>query len=272
MIRASATAKINLALVVGPRRPDGLHEVVTVLQRIDLADRLELQPAEALHVDGYPADTLVRRALELVAAAVGVTADWRVRIEKKIPVAAGLGGGSADAAVALRLGNEALGSPLGPADLHSLARQLGSDVPFFLTDGPQLATGDGTELEAVELPQDFWIVLVLPNGESKRSTADVYARFDGRNGAEGFDQRRDAVLATIAEARRPEDLRGFPSNDLGSPALAEELRSLGAFRTDLSGAGPAVYGLFTRERDALAAASAVRPAGRAWVTAPAWYG
>src|SRR4029079_1662398 len=94
--RASATAKINLALVVGPTRDDGYHEVATVLQRIDLADRIDVEPASESDVAGFTDDTLVRRALELLAAETGRA--WHARIEKHIPVAAGLGGGSSDAA------------------------------------------------------------------------------------------------------------------------------------------------------------------------------
>jgi len=272
VIRASATAKINLALVVGPSRSDGKHEVATVLQRIDLADRLELDAAPALRVDGFADDTLVRRALEALAAAVGVQPGWRVRIEKKIPVAAGLGGGSADAAAALQLANAALGHPLAPHDLHALARDLASDVPFFLTSGPQLATSDGTQLQPLDLPQDFWIVLLLPHGVRKASTADIYARFDERNGAGGFGERREVLLDGLANLARAVHLSTLPPNDLASSPFAERLRELGAFRADVSGAGPAVYGLFARERDAHAAASALGAAGRTWITAPAWYG
>ena len=139
MKRASASAKINLALVVGPRRDDGLHEVVTILQRIDLADRIELNEANELRVTGFTEDTLVRRALELIAAAAGVEPRWSAKIEKKIPVAAGLGGGSSDAATALVLANGMLEQPLPQERVHELANELGSDVPFFLTSGPQFA-------------------------------------------------------------------------------------------------------------------------------------
>ena len=271
MIRASASAKINLALVVGPRRPGGKHEVATVLQRIDVADRLELRAAPDPRVEGFRDDTLVRRALEAVAEAAGVAQAWHARIEKRIPVAAGLGGGSADAAAALRLANSTLLTPLEDTLLHELAAELGADVPFFLTNGPQLATQDGTKLEPLELPQDFWIVLLLPNGERKRSTADVYARFDERNGAEGFEARSEALRAALARVTRATDLAALPPNDLASSPYSDELRTLGAFRADVSGAGPAVYGVFTRERDAHAAAEAIGAAGRSFVTAPAWY-
>src|SRR5262249_54052750 len=101
-----AHAKINLALVVGPRRTDGKPEVTTVLQRVGLTDRLELESADALAVEGFPDDTLIRRSLELIAEAAGVEPAWRVVVDKRIPVAAGLGGGSADAAAALLLANE----------------------------------------------------------------------------------------------------------------------------------------------------------------------
>ncbi len=106
MTRAPAPAKINLALVVGPRRDDGKHEVATILQRIDLCDRVTVEPAQSLEVQGFARDTIVARALSALADAAGVRAAWRARIEKRIPVAAGLGGGSSDAATALRLANE----------------------------------------------------------------------------------------------------------------------------------------------------------------------
>ena len=185
MRRRPATAKLNLALVVGPLREDGRHEVATVLQRIDLADRISIEPAPRLTVEGFRDDTLVGGALECLARAAGCEPRWKARIWKRIPVSAGLGGGSSDAATALRLANESLPQPLSSAALVELAASLGSDVPFFLTFGPQLGTGTGTELAPLGLPQDYWVVLVVPDGAHKSSTADVYAGFDRRGGAEG---------------------------------------------------------------------------------------
>jgi len=180
--RAPAPAKINLALVVGPLRDDGKHEVLTVLQRIDLVDRIELEEAPELTVDGFAGDTLVGAALRELARAAGIEARWRVEIDKKIPVAAGLGGGSSDAATALRLANETLTEPLPAEDLHRVAAHLGADVPFFLADGPQLGAGDGSELEPLDLPQDFSVVAVPLQKKSKSSNDDVYAAFDTRHG------------------------------------------------------------------------------------------
>jgi 4-diphosphocytidyl-2-C-methyl-D-erythritol kinase len=263
-----APAKINLALVVGPRRADGKHELATVYQRVDLGDRITVDPANETTVAGFPEDTIVRAALDSLGAPNG----WRVRIEKKIPVAAGLGGGSSDAATALRLANAQLEQPLAADELHELAARAGADVPFFLRDGPQLGTGDGTVLEALELPQDFVVLLVLPHRAAKRSTAQVYGAFDERRGDAGFDERVAALRAVLAAVRRPRDLAALPANDLASSPLSERLIAEGAFRADVSGAGPTVYGLFHRTADAARAARAVRAAGRTWVTIPAWYG
>jgi len=271
-VRAPAPAKINLALVVGPLRPDGKHELVTVYQRAGIADRIDLEPAGALRVDGFLADTLVRGALEALAAHAGVEPRWRVHIEKRLPVAAGLGGGSSDAATALRLANATLAEPVSAAELHALATRLGADVAFFLAEGPQLGTGDGTELAPADVPQDFWILLLLPHDAAKPSTASVYTAFDARDGAAGFDGRRAALHDALAQLRRPRDLAALPPNDLVSSPLAAELRALGAFRGDVSGAGPIVYGLFHHERDARSAQRALKRLGRIWITTPAWYG
>jgi 4-diphosphocytidyl-2-C-methyl-D-erythritol kinase len=269
MKRGAAAAKINLALVVGPRRDDGRHELVTVYQRVALADRIAVTQSPELRVDGFPADTLVRDALESLADGNGGC--FAAQIQKRIPVAAGLGGGSSDAATALRLANALRDDPLGPQPLLALARGLGADVPYFLVDGPQLGTGDGTDLEPLDLPQDYWVLLVLPRGAAKASTADVYAQFDARGGEHGYEERRAALLTALASVSRPRDLATFPPNDLASTPLAEELRDLGAFRVDVTGAGPAVYALFLHGDQARAARKRISPRGRTWLTAPAWY-
>ena len=272
MSRAPAPAKINLALVVGPLRDDGKHEVLTVLQRIDLVDRIELEEAPELRVEGFAGDALVGAALRELAESAGGDPRWRVQIEKRIPVAAGLGGGSSDAATALRLANETLPEPLSAEDLHGVAAQIGADVPFFLADGPQLGSGDGSELEPLDLPQDFWVVVLVPHGVEKTSTAEVYAAFDTRKDVAGFAERRETLLDGLAQVNRPRDLAALPPNDLVSSPLAETIRAAGAFRADVSGAGPALYGLFHHRRDADVAKRSLRRLGRTWLTAPAWYG
>jgi 4-diphosphocytidyl-2-C-methyl-D-erythritol kinase len=258
-----APAKINLALVVGPRRPDGKHEVATILQRIELSDRISLESGSSLEISGFAEDTLVREALLSLASAAAVDPHWSVRIEKRIPVAAGLGGGSSDAATALRLANETLAEPLPEARLHELAAALGSDVPFFLTSGTQLGTGDGSELRDVDLPRDYAVLLVLPSDQTKSSTAEVYGAFAG---AHGFEERRANLIASLEAA----DVAGLPPNDLVSSPIAGELRAAGAFRADVTGAGPAVYGLFAERERAAAARELVAERSATWLTAPAW--
>jgi 4-diphosphocytidyl-2-C-methyl-D-erythritol kinase len=263
----SARAKINLALVVGPNRPDGKHEVTTVLQRIELSDRVALVPAGELRVEGFTDDTLVRRALDSLGNAAGVGARWAVRIDKQIPVAAGLGGGSSDAAAALRLANETLDEPLDAEALHTLAATLGADVPFFLRDGPQLGEGDGSDLTPLDLPQGYTVVVVVPADEAKQSTATVYTAFDVRGGAAGYEERRTQLIAALAAG----DLAALPANDLAAVSpIADDLRALGAFRADLSGAGPAVYGLFEDAATAAATGARLEACGRVWVGSPAW--
>ena len=274
MSRLPAAAKINLALVVGPRRADGLHELTTVMQRVDLCDEVQLEPARELTVAGFAHDTIVRSALERLAMVAGTRPGWRASIRKEIPVAAGLAGGSADAAAALVLANATLPSPLPREGLLEVAASVGADVPFFLEPGPKLAEGAGERLVPLELPQDYWILLALPRRARKASTGDVYARFDEMRGADGFEERRQTLLEAVAAVRRPRDFAAFPPNDLaaavGGAPLAEELRSAGAFRADLSGAGPAVFGLFHRLEDAKAARGRLRRAARSWVAAPVW--
>jgi len=268
MRRASAYAKINLGLVVGPLRGDGKHEVLTVLQRVDVHDDVVLEPADELTVEGFAEDTIVRSALESLAVAAQVEPRWRVRIEKRIPVAAGLGGGSSDAATALRLANAELSEPLDARALHGVAAGVGADVPFFLRAGAQVASADGTELAAVELPVDYHVVLVVPHAETKLSTAVVYDTFDERSGAYDFPERAAAFHRALESIAYPRDLVRLPANDLASSAISSELTAAGAFRADVSGAGPVVYGLFDEVAAAAEAASGLAHAGRTIVTRP----
>lgn len=265
---ARAYAKLNLALVVGPRRADGLHEVATLMQEIDLHDEIALEPSSELVVEGFAEDTLVHRALEALADAATPSHRWRVRIEKRIPVAAGLGGGSSDAAAALRLANATLVSPLPNGELHGLAARIGADVPFFLRGGTQLASGDGTALAPVALPTSYDVLLVLPHGARKRSTAAVYEAFDHRHGERGFAERRARLLRALAALRSVRDLAALPPNDLASSPLAADLARLGAFRADVTGAGPTVYGLFESGEEARRAAAALADVGATWLARP----
>ena len=265
---AKAYAKINLALVVGPQRSDGKHEVVTVLERISLHDDITLDPASETTVGGYPEDTIVRAALEALARTAGVEHGWTAHIEKRIPLAAGLAGGSADAAAALELANATLDTPVAPERLNAIAAELGADVPFFLRRAAQLGTGDGTELQPLALPKDYVVLLVVPDGVTKESTGAVYDEFDRGEGALGFAERAARLHHIVESLSDAHDLAAFASNDLASSPLSHEIRELGAFRADVTGAGPAVYGLFSEPERAQHAERALRSWGRTFLTHP----
>ncbi len=264
-LRALAPAKINLGLFVGPVRPhDGRHELASVMQAISLADELTLQASPdragadlviCPGVPGDPAENLAARALALFRDATG----WhggalRVDILKRIPVAAGLGGGSADAAATLRLAAAASG--LGSRELLlELAARLGADVPAQMQPGRWLATGAGERLRALAAPRASFGVLVLP-AASELSTATVYAQAD-REGR----LRKPAELTAIAARMRGALEQGAPvpgqaglmHNDLQAAAIAlrpqieqtlSRARDAGADVAFVSGSGPTVIGLF----------------------------
>jgi 4-diphosphocytidyl-2-C-methyl-D-erythritol kinase len=246
--RAPAPAKVNLALVVGPLRDDGKHEVLTVLQRIDLVDRIELEEAQELRVDGFADDTLVGEALRALAGSAGLEPRWRVRIEKRIPVAAGLAGGSADAAAVLRAANEIAGAPFGADRLRAIAAPLGSDVPSQVEPAHAIVSGTGERVEQVALPP---IAVVLVPSVHGLSTADVF--------------REAELLGTPRDELRCDELRAVPEmepweiaahleNDLQlaavslRPELQITLDEMGGLGALVSGSGPTVFGLFaTRE-------------------------
>ena len=271
--RRRAPAKINLALVVGPtrrRRPARGRDDPPAHRplRHDLARAAPTSsPSRA-----SPTTRSSGARSRALAAAAGVEPRWRARIEKRIPVAAGLGGGSSDAATALRLANElARTSRSPPSRLHDArARPLGADVPFFLEPGPQLGTGDGSTLEPLDLPQDYAVLLAAAarrgqgldrrrstrrfDGDGRASTSG--ARACSRSPPRGRDGRpRRAARRTTSPPRR------------SPPSCA----TLGAFRADVSGAGPTRLRPLRRPRRGRARGRRARPlSGAIWVADPAW--
>jgi 4-diphosphocytidyl-2-C-methyl-D-erythritol kinase len=289
-LRAAAPAKINLGLFVGPVRGDGRHELVSVMQSISLADELTLEYApegaggdEVLcpGVPGPSAENLAARALALFRQATGWQAPpLRLRIDKRIPVAAGLGGGSADAAAALRLAAAAsgLGDEAGSARggsgaggdgealalLLKLAAELGADVPAQVQPGRRLATGAGERLEALPDSVSPVGVLVLPVAQ-ELSTAAVYAEADrlGRlRSADFLEERRHALHNAFDLGMALPHDAALLHNDLQAaarslcPAIGAALsqaQDAGADFVLLSGSGPTVVGLFPRANGLAAA-------------------
>jgi 4-diphosphocytidyl-2-C-methyl-D-erythritol kinase len=291
-LRALAPAKINLGLFVGPLRDDGKHQLVSVMQSISLADELVLEPAPEAACDELLCPGLRLRAEENLAMravrAFREATGWedvpvRLRLNKRVPVAAGLGGGSGDAAAALRLAAAASGHRERET-LGRIASLLGADVPAQVVPGRWLAQGAGERLSLLPDPRLPFGVLVLPDARPL-STASVYGELD-RRGA----QRAGTELAPLALALRaaladgePLPARELLGNDLQACALSlcpsiagslERASAAGAQSAIVSGSGPTVIGLFSgpegmraarRAADALKAeghtAHAARPVG-----------
>ncbi|HEY7951784.1 MAG TPA: hypothetical protein VID70_02280 [Solirubrobacteraceae bacterium] len=275
-LQTLAPAKINLGLFVGPLRGDGRHELVSVMQSISLTDELTLEPApegatqDEVICPGVPGENLAARALASFRAATGWDAPpLRLTIEKRIPVAAGLAGGSADAAAALRLAAAAAGIPptppaatgAGGSDSDSLllrlAADLGADVPAQIRPGRWLATGAGEILEELPDPVAPIGVLVLPLA-AELSTAAVYAEADrlARLRKPAFlAERRQALHAAFDLGMSLPHDADLLHNDLQAAAVSlcpaikqalTEARDAGAEPALLSGSGPTVIGLFPR--------------------------
>ena len=222
---------------------------------------MKLEPADATRVDA-PAlaggDTIVTRALGLLADRTGHPGGWRVQIDKHVPVGAGLGGGSADAATALALANATLPEPLAPDDLMALAADVGSDVPFFVSGRETaLARGRGELLEACPLTAAAWVVVAWPG--VSLGTAEVYAHY--RPQADAHERLASLAAGPFASGDVGQ-LAALVENDLGSPAeeLCPPIASLrarflahGAVAASVSGSGSAVFGLFASEESAQAA-------------------
>ena len=223
MSRAPAPAKINLALVVGPLRDDGKHEVLTVLQRIDLVDRIELAEAPELRVDGFADDTLVGEALRALAGSAGLEPRWRVRIEKRIPVAAGLGGGSSDAATALRLANETLPEPLPAERAAQPGRTARSRRPFLPGRRPAARLGRRQRARAARPAAGL---LGRRPAPARRGEDLDGRRVRGLRRTEGRARLRRAAPDPARRACRGEAPSGFR----GAPA--ERPRKLAARRGD----------------------------------------
>jgi 4-diphosphocytidyl-2-C-methyl-D-erythritol kinase len=273
-------AKINIQLSVGPLRPDGFHELHTVFHTVGLFDVITADSADRLSISlsgsesaGLAADrsNLAWRAAELLAEHAGVAGGVALHIDKSIPVAAGLAGGSADAAGTLLACARLWGVSVTIDDLAGLAAQLGSDVPFALHGRTAVGTGRGEHLRPVERAGAFpWVIAAADAG---LSTPAVYRELD-RQRAAGLAPAplapNPAVLAALASAD-PVQLAPKLSNDLQpaaialAPALEATLatgRQLGALAGIVSGSGPTCVFLATDENHAHRLAASLEASGR----------
>jgi 4-diphosphocytidyl-2-C-methyl-D-erythritol kinase len=270
MIRETAPAKVNLVLHVGPRRPDGLHELASLFASLELADELTVETAGAADeviCPGVNGPNLATAALDAFRAACrsrGIELPpLRVTIDKRIPVAAGLGGGSADAAATLRAANRLAGEPLSSDAMRAIGATLGADVPSQIEPRHALVTGAGEGVEPVDLPDMALLLVPSPQG---LATKHVYGEADRIGSVRphldpaALRALARAPLAVLARASE-NDLE--PAALSLRPELARTLAQLdeaGALAAQISGSGPTAYGIFATAIEAETAASLVSDA------------
>jgi 4-diphosphocytidyl-2-C-methyl-D-erythritol kinase len=271
MITKSSPAKINLYLRVLRRREDGYHDILSLMQRINLCDELTFTrgasriiircPDSPLPEDG---DNIVYRAAAAFYTRIAARPDVEITIRKKIPIAAGLGGGSSNAATTLMTLNEISGYPLTRAELLEMGGKLGADVPFFVFGNTAWASGIGDQMiEAAPLPP-LWFVLINPGFEV--STKLVY---QGLN----LGLTNSRINYSIPRFYTGRDVIRSLTNDLEKVTLKlhpvlEQIKSLlltsGAGGALMSGSGPTVFGVFTDEESALRAEHLLQKQGNRW--------
>lgn len=273
MIRKLSPAKINLHLKVLGKRPDGYHDIASLMQQVSLYDELIFERRESGIVltcpdTGLPVneDNIVFRAARAIFALKNHNGGVKIEIRKRIPIAAGLGGGSSNAATTLFALNDLFNFQLTSNELLNLGKKLGADVPFFIFGKTAWATGIGEILTDTGPVPSFWLVLINPGFEV--STRTIYQSLN-------LTLTSGPVNYTIPPLYSRDDLICCLRNDLEAvatrlhPEIAEMkglLKSAGALGSLMSGSGPTVFGLFPAEEEARkAAASIVRLVPAAWI-------
>ena len=271
MLTVKAYAKVNLTLEVLGKREDGYHQIASVMQTIDLADELRFAPADQLTLRcNLPAletpDNLVLRAATLLREQTGYTGGAEIHLDKAIPLASGLGGGSSDAAATLTALNDLWELGLQQEELHSLAASVGSDVPFFLQGSTALVEGRGEVVQLLPPVSTLHLVLLAPPGEIPDKTATLYRQMTLEHYSRGEASLR--LRRSIERGRRPSGrmlfnvFEGvafdfFPS--LG--AYREAMLNAGAPWVHLVGSGPSLYTFGASKSKALALAEKLRDEG-----------
>jgi len=262
-IQIKAPAKVNVRLEITGKRPDGYHDIFTIMVPLELFDNLEIRQNNTgrikLENKGFdvPADptNLVYRAADSFFEKTSIeNSGVDIKLEKNIPVAAGLGGGSSDAASTLLALNELYGSPLKKEDLHKIAVKLGADVPFFIDGVPAIATGIGEILEPVPNWPEFWYLIITPQVEI--STAWVYRNYKMELTSNEYDYIRktlkndDVIISSILK----NDLEKVTSASFPIiPRLKRKIMDAGAEGAIMSGSGPSVFGIFLSREKAVSA-------------------
>ena len=265
-----ANAKVNLTLAVGDKRPDGYHEVETVMTAVGLFDTVTVSRHPGIRdelichppVTEHPEDNLCMKVLRVFFQELGVKEDFvTITLQKRIPTQAGLGGGSSDAAAVLR-GLRTLYAPdMTDTRLEEMAAELGSDVPYFIRGGTAAATGRGERLAPLPPMPECWYVIVKP--EESHSTAAMYAAIDSVKAERGADSqcmRQGLAAGDLRQiaAGLSNDFQQVLPEGSAVPAIVRSLREQEALNAQMTGSGSAVFGLFRDRENAEAAAGVLK--------------
>ncbi|MDR9414634.1 MAG: 4-(cytidine 5'-diphospho)-2-C-methyl-D-erythritol kinase [Gracilimonas sp.] len=249
---SNAYAKINLGLNVLEKLENGYHNIETGFVFIEWSDRFEVKPGR-MHLEmsdpKIPVDesNLIVKAIRLLQQEAGLNDEYNIKVEKNIPVGAGLGGGSSNAATILRMMNKIANLGLSADDLLTLGKQLGADVPFFIKGEPGFATGLGNEIESLDIQPSAWIVTTFPNIES--STEEAY-QFCTPNPEPDFS------LKNVLLEEEPDEWQYLLMNDLEKVVfprnhlvgnLKDQFYEFGAEYASMSGSGSSVFGIFEQD-------------------------
>ena len=261
-------AKLNIRLKITGRRPDGYHELVSIMVPVSLFDLLALKITRSQRItiisEGHSVPNneknLAYRAAQSFFSQTGINSGLSIKLIKNIPVAAGLGGGSSNAAYTLKTLNEMWSNPLTPRDLEDLALNLGADVPFFLQSRPCLATGIGEILEPIRNWPRFWYVIITPPVFISTSWAYGNLKFQLTN------DENNSIINVLR--KQPLDVVKILENDLETvtashfpiiDTIKKSLVDAGANGALMSGSGPSVFGIFSSKDQALSAKRALSP-------------
>ena len=273
-VQIEAYAKLNLALEVLGKRADGYHEIKTVMQTVGLSDLLSIEPWPTLRVECDTPElsgeaNLVWKAAEALARSRGIQPRANIRVRKRIPIAMGLGGGSSDAAAALRGLNKLWGLSLSTEELAEISAEVGSDVSFFLRGGTALAEGRGELVSPLPPLPPFNLTLVFPDLEISDKTRRMYSRLTPSNYSDGGTTRL-LVQMLMSGQFMAESIRGCIYNvfqDIAEwefPVLAQMRRAVleqGGPELYLCGAGPAMFAVPSSEMQHRTVAEALQPMG-----------
>lgn len=286
-VTLQAYAKINLGLDVLRKRPDGYHEVKMIMQSISLADTLELKklPEETIRlINGAEQDNpevpmdktnLIYRAIDLIKQKYAISEGIEATLTKRIPVAAGMAGGSTDAAAALKGMNQLFALGLSEQELCELGVTLGADIPYCIMGGTALSEGIGERLTPLPPMPDCWILIAKPPisvstgfvyGNLKANELTVHPDIDGmieaikHNDLHGITSRLENVLETVTIPAHPE-----------IAVIKDKMLDYGAMQALMSGSGPTVFGIFAEEEQAAEAGTAIQKeglSGQVYLTKP----